>query len=847
MKKIFKKVVIIMILLLIRGIYCGGDEVLAAEEAKTIHESDKVLEVNISKANGVSLLPKEKEVLYTNAGVNYALNTSIDKSVFSYVPFTIDKNGYLDRYLEYTAVCQYAVSTDKGMNYSEYKDIKDGKFCLDPAAVADGIYYVKFRKLEEFNKKESLDPPVPDVPISINQVDMEATGLEAASESPITLGLSKKELKTLETIVMDEGIHAINSVEYAVCVDTVIPAAEFKCSGDISAWSNKNIKCSLLINDTGSRLDKLVITNDDENVLDETYSEDDNATGKEKEFVISSESQSAEGSELVILVSDKAGNTNRIVKKLHIDKTAPGIEFDTSDNAAIYNRNHSVKVRGEDMYPDMVSVAYTVKRADGEELSLVEASTKTLSELNDSELINIKEDGDYIVECHATDQAGNASKVIKRSFRVDKTAPAINLLGINDDAVLGYEAELIVNAMDNFDDYTVELTGSIITDKGTSNLKLADYRMEGRESNNTYYFNADGEYHISAVIEDSAGNSNHSEITFVVDTVIPVITVSKGITAGNTNITNTPPVISYRINENNYSTAVVSCKLRRKSAKGDMELYLEPDWSLSSAQSDFALEISEEGSYEAVVSVIDAAGNSASKTVTFTLDMTSPEIDYVGDLNQKYVKSFKLPDNFSEYIKDDTGVSYETYINSRNYDANQEISTDGKYILKVSAVDDAGNQAEKTIEFIVDSTNPRVVIEGMDESGNVSRDEPLILSLYEEDDFFTSVKVNGVEQITEEHQNEVKINVPDYGDYTIEVEAADMAENVLVQTIEAKCANASPVEMGTATVKTLKQAEQKGSNKGLRVFLIILTVLILAGSVAGASIYFIKQNEANNQ
>ncbi|MBR6485261.1 MAG: hypothetical protein IKT17_01080, partial [Lachnospiraceae bacterium] len=336
--------------------------------------------------------------------------------------------------------------------------------------------------------------------------------------------------------------------------------------------------------------------------------------------------------------------------------------------------------------------------------------------------------------------------------------------------------------------------------------------------------------------EDSAGNKGSDSITFMIDKTAPVVEMTNGLKSTDEVILNSPPTLSFRVSESNYETAIVTCDLKR--IEDDKAVKCEsPEWIMSSARSDFSITIDKEGAYELNVRAADKAGNIAGKTVKFTLDMTEPEIDYIDDLNRKYLKSFKLPENFTDYIKDENGVDYKAYVNSENYDEGSEISEDGKYVLKVIAVDDAGNQAEKTVEFIVDGTAPRVVIEGMDDDGRVNKDEVLLLSLYDEEDYFTSVKLNGQELVTDDKQRSVEVNIPDYGEYTIEVTASDMAENILTQTIDAKCANSSPVEKGTATVRTLKQNEKTGRNKGVRILLIALTVLVLAGSVVTYCLY----------
>ena len=486
-------------------------------------------------------------------------------------------------------------------------------------------------------------------------------------------------------------------------------------------------------------------------------------------------------------------------------------------------------------------MGYTVKRIVCGTEENAASSARTLSECNSGILYTADTDGDYIIECHARDRAGNVSRTIKRCFRIDTTPPGLKLEGVSDKACLSSDAAIRITACDNYEDgYNVSLKGTLKSGEGSRELKLADYKTEGLISSNTYYFKTDGDYELSVEVKDGAGNISRDEIAFSIDRTAPEISLLDGLSTSEKLVTNEPPVIRFRVYENNYRKSLVSYELKKAGSKeGDKDLRTS-EWFMSNTTDEYSVQVEEEGSYELLINAVDGAGNMSSKTIVFTLDMTSPRIDYVENLNKKYVKCFKLPDNFNEYIKDQGEVSYRTYINSRNYDETEQIEEDGKYVLKVSAVDDAGNQTEKTVEFIVDGTLPRVVIDGMSDDGSVNKDGVITLSLYDEGDYFRSVKLNGEEMVTGEGQTTVEIPIADYGDYRIEVEAADMADNILTQTIEAKCANASPVEKGVSTVRTLKRSEKSGSNKGLRIFLIVMTVVVLGVSIVVFTLYSMK-------
>lgn len=815
--------------LLIGGLIQNTRLVMAAERGTVI--ADKVLGVDITRSDGVCINPKDNEVIYTNTAFSYTVNNTLVPELYDYTLKSNEKNEKVDEVLEYKVTCQYSISSDGGEKYSDWADLGGSVFTLVPGTVADGKYSIKFRKVEDYSVKP--------------QEAVIGTSGDSLSENK-AYEKSRKEYeknkKKAESIIQKEPYHVIESGIFNVVLDTVNPTIDLSSDRDLDIWTDGNIKCLVRVNDPLSRPAWLRVTLDDTRILEESFDRNASSSGDEKEFVLSSESVKDEGGELTIEVSDNAGNVNVIRKQVKIDKTPPVIELEGADERGIYGKPVNISVKGEDVHPSTVMVEYTLKKIYEGSEEVLESTAKSLAEVKEGVLFCAVGDGDYVVECKARDLAGNEAAPVRKTFRIDTIAPGVNFTGINDGSVINREGELKVNAFDNYEnDYAVKLTGTLNDGNGTKDVRLADYRTDGKYSVNTYYFNTDGFYTINASVEDSAGNSYEDSISFSIDTIAPVVEIVKGINVNEDLITNVPPEISFKIKEANYETAGVVCELYRIGEDNRRETVQSPEWIMNEETSEFSITIEEEGSYELSVTAADLAGNTAGKSIKFTLDTTKPDIEYVENLDKKYLRSFKLPENFSDYIKDKTGVNYKTYINSMNYDEDREIDEDGKYVLKVSAVDDAGNQAEKTVEFIVDSTQPRVVIDGMADDGSVNKDDVIVLSLYDQDDYFKSVKLNGKEYVTEARQQTVELSIPEYGDYKIDIEASDLADNVLTQSIEAKCANASPVSKGTSTVRTLKQNEKSGTNKGLRIFLIILTVLILGGSIAVYCFYSIRQ------
>ncbi|MCR4755974.1 MAG: hypothetical protein K5868_10715 [Lachnospiraceae bacterium] len=831
----------------------------AHADEKKIVTADEVLKLKITREDGINITPQEKEQICTCMPLKYEPDAREMPELFKYRIGENEKDRVVDSLLKHDIECQYSLSSDGGVSFSDWTSMAGNVFVLSPGAVSDGEYCIKFRKLDSYRVEV---PKREETTVSGNTVTVAANN---AGVSGNTVTLSEKlaaaycdpaggdgddtqpdedgsdtpteaDIKKAEKIALSEPCHAVESAVYYVWLDFTPPTLELESDKDFDVWTSSDIKCRVTYNDAGTKPKRISVRCGEDTILDETC-EGGSYCGDGREFVLSKESASEKGDELTIQVYDRAGNVSTLNRIVKIDRTAPSVELEGADNGGIYSASPRLRVKGEDAHPSTVCLGYKVIRTvDGSEETAAE-SAGTLSDLKDKVLFEAGADGDYRIELKAKDAAGNESPKYSRYFRVDTTGPSVCFDGIADGAVLNTDGELKVNVGDNFDDpCKVSLSGTVLSAGTTRDLKMTEYKVNGRYSTNTYSFKADGEYSVTASATDAAGNTCSDSISFMVDKTAPVVEMINGFKSSDEVVLNSPPTLSFRITESNYETASVSCEL--KHIEDDKQVKCDtPEWIMSSSKSDFNVTIDNEGTYELNVRASDMAGNRAGKSLKFTLDTTKPEIDYIDDLNRKYVKSFKLPDNFTDYIKDESGVDYRAYVNSENYDEGSEINEDGKYVLKVIAVDDAGNQAEKTVEFIVDGTAPRVVIEGMDDDGSVNKDDVLILSLYDEEDYFTSVKLNGQELITDDKQKTVEVKIPEYGEYTIDITASDMAENVLTQTIDAKCANSSPVEKGTATVRTLKKNAKPGHNKGIRILLIALTVIVLAGAVVTYCLY----------
>lgn len=106
--------------------------------------------------------------------------------------------------------------------------------------------------------------------------------------------------------------------------------------------------------------------------------------------------------------------------------------------------------------------------------------------------------------------------------------------------------------------------------------------------------------------------------------------------------------------------------------------------------------VSEEGSHKIVIKVSDKAGNITTKEINFIVDKTAPSITIEG------VESLKTYENgITPIVKvDEENAEVTITLNDKEYDGSV-IDKDGNYVLKVVAIDLAGNKSESSLYFTV--------------------------------------------------------------------------------------------------------------------------------------------------
>ncbi len=373
-----------------------------------------------------------------------------------------------------------------------------------------------------------------------------------------------------------------------------------------------------------SRAVKPVVTTEDLNSVAVTELLNDKAYNGEE--------ITAEGNyTLKVTAIDKAGNITEVVKAFVIDRTAPSLSIEGVENNGLYNNTVNPKVIADDK-DAVVTLTLNGNPYNGEPIGA---------------------EGNYTLKATAVDKVGNQSET-SISFAIDKTAPTVNIAGVEDRAIYNKSVKATVTTEDVNPVTVTEL--------------LNDKAYNGED------ITAEGSYTLKITAVDKAGNVNEVVKNFVIDKSAPALSISGVENNGLYNKAVNPKVIV------DDKDAVVTTTLNGKPYSGEV--------------------ISEEGSYVLKATVIDKAGNKSDMSITFVIDKTAPTIKVSGVADGKsYDNSIVI----ATIETDDKAASVSVHLDSNPVTLTAEgkiaIGAEGSHTLVVKAVDKAGNSFEKTINF----------------------------------------------------------------------------------------------------------------------------------------------------
>jgi hypothetical protein len=192
----------------------------------------------------------------------------------------------------------------------------------------------------------------------------------------------------------------------------------------------------------------------------------------------------------------------------------------------------------------------------------------------------------------------------------------------------------------------------------------------------TVYSN-DGTQTITVIATDEAGNTSSKSVSFTIDKTAPSITIT---TPADGLVTNQGVSLSYSVSDNVSSPDKITVSPAAETV------------------------YSTEGTQTITVIATDEAGNTASKSISFTIDKTAPIVTITFPSEGLVTKdnvtlSYTVTDDVSSLDKITVSPSSGTVY-----------STEGTQTIMVIATDEAGNTSSKSVSFTIDNTAPAVTI-----------------------------------------------------------------------------------------------------------------------------------------
>ena len=402
----------------------------------------------------------------------------------------------------------------------------------------------------------------------------------------------------------------------------------------------------------------------------------------------------------VFTVYDRAGNAASAEYAFGIDTTAPRIfvSYDNNDvrngqyfaagrtaYVSVYERNFDPSATGIDTEGEKGGWHYTPGESENGD------DDRWIRE------VLFREDGAYHFSAYGRDLAGNPSQgtvydgVSPEAFVIDTAPPQVSVAYDNDDAENGMYFRDDRTCLITVEDPNFDGTHGIVIE--TEHTAPAVAFTDGTAE---VTFTEDGRYRLSGTVTDLAGNtaSLPEEAAFVVDKTFPRLTI-QGVDDLSSN--RTPLELILSAEDRNLVkegiAAVLTGILSGETGPGGEAVLTEEGliWALDPIETD--------DQYRLAVTVTDLAGNSVSRTISFSENRGGTRIEWEQKEAEGQVIGHAMRPSF--VIRDiDPVTVLSVSVNGQEvpYEyrgdvltLREELSADGKYAIRVETVDAAGN------------------------------------------------------------------------------------------------------------------------------------------------------------
>ncbi|HGS4434481.1 TPA: Ig-like domain-containing protein [Vibrio cholerae] len=321
------------------------------------------------------------------------------------------------------------------------------------------------------------------------------------------------------------------------------------------------------------------------------------------------------------------------------------------------------------------------------------------------------EDGSYSYELKITDPKTGEESSIKQNVTVDTTASFINA-GLAENSDTGSSA---TDGITNQSSPT--LTGKVEPNSKVT-IKFGDYSWTMQTDATGSWEQPlpekleDGEYTYTVTVVDAAGNESSKDFTFKVDTSIELEVAIDNVKAGEetgayktndskpdfSGLSEPGSTISLTINNKTYTTIVDE----------------NGHWAISVPGS------LADGSYDYVITAVDAAGNQAQSSGSLEIKATAPELEIFLDNDSGEKGDWITKESSPVFsVKTEAGSTVVITVNGQKYTAvadDQGIAKfdginaleDGTHAVTIEVTDSFGNVSTSEKEIVIDTATPDI-------------------------------------------------------------------------------------------------------------------------------------------
>lgn len=603
------------------------------------------------------------------------------------------------------------------------------------------------------------------------------------------------------TVNVSDKAGNIDSKTMKFRVDNTIPVVTAKISGGTTAGKQPGKNFDGTVCDYFYRSNVTVeLTYEDENISASGVRVTDNNNmvnvtwqriGTSNKYRASYVSTGIGAHVIKINAQDNAGN-NAVEKQVVFikDTEAPNIAA-VINGGMVYSENMGVV----DLTSD-ATVAFSVSDANEDVHDFNYQLIKTVPDQlpvtadvlkTDNRVFGYTDEADYQVKVYSVDKAGNRSAERNVQFRVDKTAPELQITGTASGSTLNAGTTLTFSMTEAFwwdASGTITITRKANDSVAEAAYKTIDFKPTARVTTMTETLSETGEYQVTFTGKDRAGHTAEAtSYTVRIDTGKPIITLSG---VSNNDKTTKQVEFQAQIEEDFYLTKSVTIQATRTyldptSYKEKTEDLQITGYNPTAATTLIRNTFTEDGIYKIQINCKDAAGNEDTQEVSFTIDKTKPVIDpKVMSAYEGTLTSFAWDYDLNDIIYDLTVCDAHMYLNGSEYDGTSEVE-DGAYEMKITAEDELGNATEKTVNFNLDTKAPTFIVTGVEDGEIKNEQYDINVSLQLDEDTLDEVTLNG--SLVEIKDNAAAITVTEKGDYKLTMKAHDDAGNEAEQTI----------------------------------------------------------------